>query len=166
MSFGPVVGRAEEVQERSLRGWLGRESCLPRLNTVSPTAADDSLFVRQCTGNRYWRQYSTSSQLLRSGRFQAHVRHDQSVRLPPASCATTSPDESIIGSWGLIAYADTLDTVGIMASDVASVERVFGMCLDHFEWTWQVLTRPVPHFPLLQQTLSPSLTQRTRQAFL
>jgi Asp-tRNA(Asn)/Glu-tRNA(Gln) amidotransferase A subunit family amidase len=28
--------------------------------------------------------------------------------------------------WGLIAYADTLDTVGIMASDVESVEKVYG----------------------------------------
>lgn len=27
--------------------------------------------------------------------------------------------------WGLIAYADTLDTVGIMATDVDSVERVY-----------------------------------------
>lgn len=34
-----------------------------------------------------------------------------------------------------------------MASDVTSVERVFGICLDHFEWTWPSPDSTRPQFP-------------------
>ena len=46
-------------------------------------------------------------------------------------------------SWGLIAYADTLDTIGIMASDVESVEKVYGK---FWQSRWLAERSPLTHY--------------------
>lgn len=50
-----------------------------------------------------------------------------SVRLPAAYCRVYGfkPLYGRILRWGVVAYAQTLDTVGIMARDIDTVERVF-----------------------------------------
>jgi aspartyl-tRNA(Asn)/glutamyl-tRNA(Gln) amidotransferase subunit A len=57
-----------------------------------------------------------------------------SVRLPAAytNCVGFKPSYGLISRWGVIAYANSLDTVGILGSDVAIVETVFDV-LDAYD---------------------------------
>ncbi|KIM44426.1 hypothetical protein M413DRAFT_442403 [Hebeloma cylindrosporum] len=50
-----------------------------------------------------------------------------SVRLPASYCGVVGlkPSYGLISRWGVISYADSLDCVGILASDVDTVKRVF-----------------------------------------
>lgn len=52
-----------------------------------------------------------------------------SVRLPAAYTGTVGfkPSYGLISRWGVVAYANSLDTVGIMGRDTSSVRHVFGM---------------------------------------
>lgn len=52
-----------------------------------------------------------------------------SVRLPAAYCGVfgLKPSYGLISRWGLVSYADSLDTVGIMASSVEDLEASFGV---------------------------------------
>ena len=51
-----------------------------------------------------------------------------SVRLPAAYTGVVGfkPSYGLLSRWGVIAYANSLDTVGILAKDVEIVEAVFG----------------------------------------
>jgi hypothetical protein len=51
-----------------------------------------------------------------------------SVRLPAAYTGVVGfkPSYGLLSRWGVIAYANSLDTVGILAKDVDIVESVFG----------------------------------------
>jgi aspartyl-tRNA(Asn)/glutamyl-tRNA(Gln) amidotransferase subunit A len=51
-----------------------------------------------------------------------------SVRLPAAYTGVLGfkPSYGLFSRWGVIAYANSLDTVGILGSDLDSVEGVFG----------------------------------------
>ena len=51
-----------------------------------------------------------------------------SVRLPAAYTGSTGlkPSYGIVSRWGVVAYANSLDTVGILAKDSSMVGRVFG----------------------------------------
>ncbi|PWY64520.1 amidase signature enzyme [Aspergillus heteromorphus CBS 117.55] len=52
-----------------------------------------------------------------------------SVRLPAAYTGTVGfkPSYGLISRWGVVAYANSLDTVGIIGKDVSSVREVFGV---------------------------------------
>ena len=51
-----------------------------------------------------------------------------SVRLPAAYTGVVGfkPSYGLLSRWGVIAYANSLDTVGILGSCVDSVESTFG----------------------------------------
>ena len=55
-----------------------------------------------------------------------------SVRLPAAYTGTVGfkPSYGLVSRWGAVAYANSLDTVGIMGRDTTSVRHVFGMPSD------------------------------------
>lgn len=57
-----------------------------------------------------------------------------SVRLPASYCGVVGfkPSYGRISRWGVIAYAQSLDTVGILSKDVALAERVFNV-LDKYD---------------------------------
>lgn len=52
-----------------------------------------------------------------------------SIRLPAAYTGTVGfkPSYGLVSRWGVVAYANSLDTVGILGRDTASVRDVFGM---------------------------------------
>lgn len=52
-----------------------------------------------------------------------------SVRLPASYCGIVGfkPSYGMLSRWGVVAYANSLDTVGVMARDIAGVRKVFGM---------------------------------------
>lgn len=54
-----------------------------------------------------------------------------SVRLPAAYCGVLGlkPSYGLISRWGLVAYADSLDTVGLMARDPRDLQSAFGECI-------------------------------------
>ncbi|KAF9740456.1 hypothetical protein PMIN02_011002 [Paraphaeosphaeria minitans] len=56
-----------------------------------------------------------------------------SVRLPAAYTGTVGfkPSYGLLSRWGVIAYANSLDTVGILGNDVDSVEGVFDITNVH-----------------------------------
>lgn len=56
-----------------------------------------------------------------------------SVRLPAAYTGLVGfkPSYGMISRWGVIAYANSLDTVGILARDVEVAEKIFSK-LDSF----------------------------------
>jgi aspartyl-tRNA(Asn)/glutamyl-tRNA(Gln) amidotransferase subunit A len=51
-----------------------------------------------------------------------------SVRLPAAYTGVIGykPSYGLLSRWGVIAYANSLDTVGIFGKNVASVKSIFG----------------------------------------
>lgn len=53
-----------------------------------------------------------------------------SVRLPAAYTGTVGfkPSYGLISRWGVVAYANSLDTVGVMAKSTPIVKDVFSMC--------------------------------------
>lgn len=79
----------------------------------------------QSTGDRYRRLGQIARQLLRGGRPQAFIRHDQSVS-PPWSFLRDRNGLNSSSRFGVVAYADSLDCVGILARDVDSVSDVYG----------------------------------------
>lgn len=52
-----------------------------------------------------------------------------SVRLPAAYTGTVGfkPSYGLVSRWGVVAYANSLDTVGIIGRDTASVRDIFRM---------------------------------------
>lgn len=53
-----------------------------------------------------------------------------STRLPAAYCGIIGlkPSYGMISRWGMIAYASSLDCVGIMAKKTSDVRKTFGEC--------------------------------------
>lgn len=53
-----------------------------------------------------------------------------SVRLPAAYTGTVGfkPSYGLISRWGVVAYANSLDTVGVMGQTTSVAKNVFGMC--------------------------------------
>lgn len=51
-----------------------------------------------------------------------------SVRLPAAYTGIVGfkPSYGLISRWGVIAYANSLDTVGILSSSVKAAQEIFG----------------------------------------
>ncbi|KAF9454374.1 amidase signature enzyme [Macrolepiota fuliginosa MF-IS2] len=52
-----------------------------------------------------------------------------SIRLPASYCGVVGlkPSYGLISRWGVVAYADSLDCVGVLASKVGDVRRTFGI---------------------------------------
>jgi len=52
-----------------------------------------------------------------------------SVRLPAAYCGIVGfkPSYGLVSRWGVVAYANSLDTVGVLANDSQDAKKVFGM---------------------------------------
>lgn len=52
-----------------------------------------------------------------------------SVRLPASYCGVVGfkPSYGMLSRLGVVAYANSLDTVGILGKDVESVRNIFGM---------------------------------------
>jgi len=50
-----------------------------------------------------------------------------STRLPASYCGIVGlkPSYGLLSRWGVVSFADSLDCVGIMANDVATVRRIF-----------------------------------------
>ncbi len=59
-----------------------------------------------------------------------------SVRLPAAYTGTVGfkPSYGLVSRWGVVAYANSLDTVGILANDTKKVWDIFGLSLHHRLW--------------------------------
>lgn len=55
-----------------------------------------------------------------------------SVRLPAAYTGIVGfkPSYGMVSRWGVVAYANSLDTVGILAVNSATAKEVFGEALD------------------------------------
>lgn len=51
-----------------------------------------------------------------------------SVRLPAAYCGVVGfkPSYGLVSRWGVVAYANSLDTVGVLARTTKDVRQVFG----------------------------------------
>jgi aspartyl-tRNA(Asn)/glutamyl-tRNA(Gln) amidotransferase subunit A len=58
-----------------------------------------------------------------------------SVRLPAAFTGIVGfkPSYGLVSRWGVVAYANSLDTVGILAKRTSTVRDVFGMSV-HMSW--------------------------------
>lgn len=56
-----------------------------------------------------------------------------SVRLPAAYCGVVGfkPTYGRISRYGLVAYAQSLDTVGILAKDVSTTEKIYNVLNQH-----------------------------------
>ncbi|KAF5392795.1 hypothetical protein D9757_000892 [Collybiopsis confluens] len=56
-----------------------------------------------------------------------------SIRLPASYCGVVGlkPSYGLVSRHGIISYADSLDTVGVLAKDVSTVENVFGHINKH-----------------------------------
>ncbi len=56
-----------------------------------------------------------------------------SVRLPAAYTGTVGfkPSYGLVSRWGVVAYANSLDTVGVLASNTVSAKEVFGQISLH-----------------------------------
>ena len=66
-----------------------------------------------------------------------------SIRLPAAYTGTVGfkPSYGLLSRWGVIAYANSLDTVGILAKRVSAARDVFGMQLSNLGYKpWHSLT--------------------------
>jgi hypothetical protein len=52
-----------------------------------------------------------------------------SVRLPAAYCGIVGfkPSYGLVSRWGVVAYANSLDTVGVLANSSHEAKKVFGM---------------------------------------
>ena len=52
-----------------------------------------------------------------------------SVRLPAAYCRVVGfkPSYGMVSRWGVVAYANSLDTVGVIAKSGQEAKKVFGM---------------------------------------
>lgn len=58
-----------------------------------------------------------------------------SVRLPAAYCGVVGfkPSYGMLSRWGVVAYANSLDTVGILGRSISSVQKLYGISLfSHF----------------------------------
>ena len=53
-----------------------------------------------------------------------------SVRLPAAYTGTVGfkPSYGMVSRWGVVAYANSLDTVGVLARNSSDARNVFGKC--------------------------------------
>ncbi|KAK0188545.1 amidase signature domain-containing protein [Armillaria mellea] len=58
-----------------------------------------------------------------------------SIRLPAAYCGVVGlkPSYGLLSRWGVVSYADSLDSVGIIAKDVGTTKRVFDILNVHDE---------------------------------
>lgn len=68
-----------------------------------------------------------------------------SVRLPAAYTGTVGfkPSYGLISRWGVVAYANSLDTVGILAKTTANVRDIFGkVALIHLRSRGANMRRP------------------------
>jgi len=63
-----------------------------------------------------------------------------SVRLPAAYCGIygLKPSYGMVSRWGVVAYSNSLDTVGVLARSRKGVEDIFSMALsspNHTDYT-------------------------------
>lgn len=60
------------------------------------------------------------------------------MRLPAAYTGTTGfkPSYGMVSRYGVVAYANSLDTVGILAKNSSMARRVFGMDTLAFSFFW------------------------------
>ncbi|GAC77558.1 amidases [Moesziomyces antarcticus T-34] len=56
-----------------------------------------------------------------------------SIRLPAAYCGVVGlkPSYGLVSRWGLVSYADSLDTVGVLTRTVEDAEQVHGVLVKH-----------------------------------
>ena len=56
-----------------------------------------------------------------------------SIRLPAAYCGVVGlkPSYGMVSRWGLVSYADSLDTVGVLARTVEDAEQVYDVLAQH-----------------------------------
>lgn len=75
----------------------------------------------------------TLSSLLLCGFLYSALGTDTggSVRLPASHCGVWGfkPSYGLISRWGVVSYADSLDTVGILANSWSDVRQTFGRWL-------------------------------------
>lgn len=66
-----------------------------------------------------------------------------SVRLPAAYTGTVGfkPSYGLLSRWGVVAYANSLDTVGIMGTKTAHVRDIFGMINGPAFGAWLMVSR-------------------------
>jgi aspartyl-tRNA(Asn)/glutamyl-tRNA(Gln) amidotransferase subunit A len=78
-----------------------------------------------------------------------------SVRQPAAFCGVTGLKTSYgrVSRYGLIAYGSSLDTVGALAPDAASLAPLFSIMAGHDACDSTSLPAPVPHIHLEQASL-------------
>lgn len=94
------------------------------INPAQPSSSEESRVSGGSSGG--------AAASVKAGFCRAALASDTggSIRLPASYCGVwgLKPSYGMISRWGLIAYADSLDTVGVMASNVDDVETLFGEC--------------------------------------
>lgn len=82
-----------------------------------------------------------------------------SVRLPAAYCETVGfkPSYGRLSRWGVIAYANSLDTVGIISKEVSDARAIYGKLLYHRNPLYPLLL-PLPLPPLILLTTPNNFT--------
>ncbi|KAL4801755.1 amidase signature domain-containing protein [Aspergillus unguis] len=86
-----------------------------------------------------------------------------SIRLPAAYTGTVGfkPSYGLLSRWGVVAYANSLDTVGILAKQTSTVRSVFGILNQHDTRDPTSLS-PLSRSRILSRLSSPRLTSRLR----
>ncbi|PWY98169.1 amidase signature enzyme [Testicularia cyperi] len=103
-------------------------------DTPPPNAADDrswdSSTARVAGGSS-----GGSAAAVRAGLARLALGSDTggSVRLPAAYCGVVGlkPSYGLLSRWGLVSYADSLDTVGILTRNVSDVRSAFEILSKH-----------------------------------
>uniref|UniRef100_V5EYE4 Glutamyl-tRNA(Gln) amidotransferase subunit A, mitochondrial n=2 Tax=Kalmanozyma brasiliensis (strain GHG001) TaxID=1365824 RepID=V5EYE4_KALBG len=104
-------------------------------NPASPTTSNEGqawdLEVERVAGG----SSGGSAAAVRAGLAKFALGSDTggSVRLPAAYCGVVGfkPSYGLISRWGLVSYADSLDTVGVLARTVEDVEAVHDALAQH-----------------------------------
>ncbi|KAF8645066.1 hypothetical protein AX16_008124 [Volvariella volvacea WC 439] len=97
----------------------------PVINPFQPTTIPGSGNVRRSAGG----SSGGSAAAVAAGMCYAALGTDTggSIRIPASYCGVVGlkPSYGLISRWGVVSYADSLDCVGILATDVTSVQNVF-----------------------------------------
>lgn len=109
-----------------------RNPAAPHLQgTPSVSASEWDLEVERVVGG----SSGGSAAAVRAGLVRVALGSDTggSVRLPAAYCGVVGlkPSYGVVSRWGLVSYADSLDTVGVLASTVEDAEQVLDILAKH-----------------------------------
>ncbi len=125
-----IVTNLEWAQATFTLSWCEREILLHQLVLFGRWGQVDLEVERVAGGSS-----GGSAAAVRAGlvRFALGSDTGGSIRLPAAYCGVVGlkPSYGVVSRWGLVSYADSLDTVGVLARTVEDVAQVFGALAKH-----------------------------------